>query len=107
MRLRGQMRHAGEFVLVEQTMHQRGVADVALDELDAAIGDQRLEASYVGRIGHGVDHDQPVGRPRGAPRMHQVLADKSRAARDQNALHWKPPLLSRLPQSLEAYNKQI
>ena len=81
MRLRGQMRDAGEFVLVEQPPHQRGIADVALDELDAAIGDQRLEASDVGRIGHGIDDDQPVGRPRGAPRMHQVLADESRRRR--------------------------
>jgi len=44
-------------------------------ELDAAICDQRLEASNIGRIGHGVDHDQPVGRPRRAPRMYQILAD--------------------------------
>jgi hypothetical protein len=29
------MRHAGEFVLAEQAVHQRRVADVAFHELDA------------------------------------------------------------------------
>ena len=81
------MRHAGKFVFVEQALHQRRIADVALHELDAAIGDQRLQAADIGRIGHGIDHDQAVGRPRGAPCVHQVLADEARAAGDQNALH--------------------
>ena len=77
-----EMRHAGEPMLVEQAMHQRGVADVAFHELDAVTFDQRLEASDVGRIGHGVDDDQPVRRLRCAPRVHQVLPDKARAAGD-------------------------
>ena len=81
------MGDAGEFVLLEQPPHQRRIPDVALDEQDAAIGDQRLEAAEIGGIGHRIDDDQPVGRPRGAPRVHQVLADKAGAAGDQNASH--------------------
>ena len=54
----------------EQTLHQRGVADVARYELDAAIGNQRLQAADIGRIGHGIDHGQAVGRPRRPPCMH-------------------------------------
>ena len=92
MRLGGEMRHAGKFAFVEQALHQRRVADVALHELDTAIGNQRLQAADIGRIGHGIDHGQVVGRPRGSPRMHQVLADEARAARDQNALHRTPPV---------------
>jgi hypothetical protein len=42
MRLGGQMRDAEKFVFVEQALHQRRVADIALHELDAAIGNQRL-----------------------------------------------------------------
>ena len=87
MGLGGEMGDAGEAVFIEQAAHQIRVSDVALDEGDAAIGDQRLEAADVGGIGHGIDHDQPVGGPRGAPRMHEVLADKAGAAGDQNALH--------------------
>ncbi len=82
MRLGGEMRNAREPVLFEQATHQGRVADVALDELDAAAGDERFEASDVGCIGHRVDNDQLVGRPRCAPRMHEVLADKTRAAGD-------------------------
>ena len=95
MGLRGEMSDAREFVLVEQAPHQRRIADVALDELDAAIRDQRFEAADIGRVGHGVDDDQPVGRPRRAPRMHQVLADETRAAGDQNALHGRPLMIRR------------
>ena len=92
MRLGGKMRHAGKFLFVEQTLHQRRVADVALHERDAAIGDQRLQAADIGRIGHGIDHRQAVVGPGGAPRMHEVLADESRAAGDQNALHRTSPI---------------
>ena len=56
----------------------------------AAIGDDGLEATDVGGVGHGIDHGQPVSRSRGTPRMHQVLADKARTARDQNVLHRNP-----------------
>ena len=87
MRFRGKMGDAGELVFVEQPPHQRRVPDVALDEQDASIGDQRFEAADIGGIGHRVDDDQPVGRPRGAPCVNQVLADEARAAGDQNALH--------------------
>ena len=89
MRLGGEMRHAGKLVFVEQALHQRCVADVALHELDGAIGNQRLQAADIGRISHGIDHGQAVGRPRGPPCMHQVLADKARAAGDQYAVHRK------------------
>ena len=82
MRLRSQMRHARELVLFEQPLHQRRITNVAIDELDAAVGNQRLEASYVGRIGHCVDHHQPIRRSRGAPCMREVLPDEAGAARD-------------------------
>ena len=58
----GEVGDAREFMLVEQPPHQRRIPDVALDELNAAIGDQRLQASDVGRVGHGVDDGQPVVR---------------------------------------------
>ena len=89
MGLGGEMGDARETVFVEQAAHQIGVADVALDENDAAIGDQRFEAADVGGVGHGIDHDQPVGGPRGAPRMHEILADEAGASGDQNPLHRK------------------
>ena len=81
------VRDASEPVLVEQASHQCGVADVALDELNAAIGDKELEALEIGRIGHVVDHDQPVAGPRGSPCMHQILADEACATGDENAVH--------------------
>ena len=87
MRLRGKMGDAGEFVFLEQPPHQRRIPDVALDEQDAAIGDQRFKAAEIGGIGHRIDDDQPVGRPRGAPCVNQVLADEAGTAGDQNALH--------------------
>ena len=96
MGLGGEMQHAREAVLVEQALHQRGIADVALDEGDLAAADQRLQAADVGGIGHGVDHDQAVGGSRRAPGMHQILADETGASGDQNAVHARPLLVGRL-----------
>ena len=93
----GEVGDARELVLVEQPPHQRRIADVALDELNAAVGDQRFEAPDVGRVGHRIDDGQPVVGARGAPRMHEVLADETRASGDQNALHRCP----RVPKSEE------
>ena len=87
------MQHAREAVLVEQALHQRGIADVAPDEGDFAASDQRLEAADIGGIGHGIDHDQPVGGPRRTPAMHQILADEAGASGDQNAVHARPLLV--------------
>jgi hypothetical protein len=87
MRLRGQMRDPREFILLKQPPHQRGIPDVALDEHDAAVGNQGLQASNVGGVGQGIDDDQPVGRARGAPGVHQVLPDEARTPGNQNALH--------------------
>jgi hypothetical protein len=87
MRLGSQMCDAYETMLLEQPPHQRRIPDIAFDEQDAAIGDQRFEASGVRRLPHGIDDDQPVVRVRRAPCMHKVLADETRAAGDQNALH--------------------
>ena len=78
---------AGEMMLVEQPPHQCGIPDVAADEPDAAGGDQRFETADVCRVGHGIDHDYPILGSRRAPCMHKVLADETRAAGDQNALH--------------------
>ncbi len=85
--LGGEMGDTGEAVFIEQAAHQIRVSDVALDEGDAAIGDQRLEAADVGGIRHGIDHDQAVVGPCGTPRMHEVLADKAGASGNQNPLH--------------------
>jgi hypothetical protein len=82
-----QMDNAREPVFLEQAAHQIRVADIALDENNAAVGDQGLEAADIGRIGHGVDHDHAVGRPRPAPGVHEILADETGTPRDQNALH--------------------
>src|SRR5689334_10988499 len=85
-----EMQHAREAVLVEQALHQRWVADVALDEGDLAPRDQRLKAADIGGIGHGVDDDQAVVWARRAPGMHQILADETGASGDQNAVHSGP-----------------
>lgn len=86
----GKVGDAREFVIVEQPAQQRRIPDVAPDEHNVALRDQMLEAADVGRVGHGIDDDQPVVRPRRAPCMHKVLADETRAAGDQNALHRSP-----------------
>ncbi len=60
MGLGGEMEHARETVLVEQAPHQRGVADVALDEVKAAVRYQGLEAADIGRVSQRVDDDHAV-----------------------------------------------
>src|SRR5262245_39439656 len=87
MRLGGQMRDAAETMFVEQAADQRGVVDVALDESDAPLGNKRLDAAQIGRIGDGVDDYQPIGGSRGAPGMQQVLADETGAAGNQDSMH--------------------
>ena len=89
----GQMDDTHEFMLVEQPPHQRRIPDIALDEQDAVIRDQRFKTSQVCRVGHGIDDDQPVVGTRRAPRMHKVLADETGASGDQNAMHGNPWLL--------------
>src|SRR5436305_838053 len=87
MGLRGKMGNAGDCMLFEQPADQRRIPDIALDEVNAAVGDQRLEAAQIRRIGHRIDHDEAVLRSRGAPRVHQILSDETGAAGYKNALH--------------------
>ena len=87
MRLGGEVQHARKRMFLEQALHQTRVADVALDEGDAAVGDQRLEAADVGGIGQRVEDHHAVVGTRRTPSMHQVLADEAGAPGDQNAMH--------------------
>ncbi len=90
MRFRREVGHPRKSMLVKQAAHQTGVGDVAFDEPDAVIRDQRFEASDIGGIGHRIDDDELVRRSCGPPGVHEVLADKARAAGDQNVLHPNP-----------------
>ena len=75
-----------------QVLDERGVAHVAVPELDAAARVGRLE---VGRqvvdaagVGQQVEHQDPVVRILVEDVVHEVAADESGAAGHEKCFHW-------------------